>query len=301
MTVTVATAAGAPLLMLPAGDGPWAWRRARYELLDGALDEHVLSYSIQSIRKLRSLGSAMRTENGQAVTFEFDEGPPLPLDQTVTHEEAGVGSRLWESAIALALFDRSRLVPFPPSARLIELGAGLGLPSFDLARIGVVRSVVLTDERPPLLRLAEQNAAALKRDQPVPAAVSVAPLQWGPMAKQSDDAVLERGFEVVIGSDICYEEESVPPLVELIERMAAPLALLIGPAGRPSMRKLRERLEASPALTVEERLLTLVCSNADEAPRDGAAGGASDAEADSAMVRSGGIHRLLVVRPAVGI
>ena len=52
---------------------------------------------------------------------------------------------------------------------------------------------------------------------------------------------------------------------------------------------------------VEERLLTLVCSNADEAPRDGAAGGASDAEADSAMVRSGGIHRLLVVRPAFGI
>jgi predicted nicotinamide N-methyase len=133
----------------------------------------------------------------------------------------------------------------------------------------------------------------MRRSQPVPAAVDVAPLQWGCNAEhgESNETVLDREFEVVLGSDICYTEESVPALVELVERLHAPLALIIGPVGRPSMRLLRERLAASPALDVEERLLTLLCSNPDAPTR---------ADDDTAM-RSGGVHLLLVVRPAYGI
>ena len=67
----------APVLLLTSSDGPWAWRRTRYELLDGELDQATTSYKLSSIRKLRSLGSVMRTQDGNAVTFEFDAAEPL--------------------------------------------------------------------------------------------------------------------------------------------------------------------------------------------------------------------------------
>lgn len=42
---------------------------------------------------------------------------------------------VWDSALALSLFMRSELAPQVPSrARVIELGAGVGLPGLDYAR-----------------------------------------------------------------------------------------------------------------------------------------------------------------------
>ena len=112
MTVTLSPPS-TPVLLLPMGDGPWAWRRARYTLLDGALDEGTTVYSLTSINKLRSLGTAMRTQVGSQVSFEFDDSPPLELSLGATFEEAGVGAQLWEASIALALFHRSEIAPLP--------------------------------------------------------------------------------------------------------------------------------------------------------------------------------------------
>ena len=93
-------------------------------------------------------------------------------------------------------------------------------------------------------------------------------------------------FDLVLGCDICYEESSVPHVLALLEKLGAPLAYIIGPAGRPSVQRLREQLAASPHVVVEERRLTLVCANADVEP-------APDEER-----RSAGVHSLLVVTPA---
>ena len=90
------------------------------------------------------------------------------------------------------------------------------------------------------------------------------------------------GVDVAIGSDICYEEACVGPLAALLERLAAPLTLLIGPVGRPSYSLLRDRLMESPKLHTEERILSLVCANLD-APA-------------GAPAHSAGVHRLLIVR-----
>ena len=299
MTVNTPAPAPPPVLLLTAGDGPWAWRRTRYMLLDGALDAATTTYPLSAIRKLRALGSVMRTQDGSHVTFEFDEAPPLRLELGVTYEEAGVGASLWDASIAMALFQRSGDVPLPRDAHVMELGAGIGLPSLDLARWpnGGVARITLTDAREKLLELAEQNAGALRQSQPVPAEVATARLQWGGAASDDDaTGAAPRAYDVVLASDVCYEEDSVPPLASLLEELAAPLTLLIGPAGRPSYNRLRERLADSPRLELEERMLTLVCANADEVSDEWPLLERTDATGE-ATVRSSGVHRLLILSP----
>ena len=303
MTIAMQTATSAAPLLLTASDGPWAWRSTKYTLLDGGLDQTTTTYSQASIRKLRALGSVMRTQNNGMVTFEFEAAPPLQIELGTTHAEAGVGAELWDASLALALFQRSRAVPLPDAANVVELGAGLGLPSFDLARWsgGGAASVTLTDARAPLLTLAEKNAEQIKSSQPVAAEVSVAHLQWGGEADAPTTGEgAGRRYDVVLGSDICYSEENVPSLAELIERLRAPLTLIIGPAGRPSMRLLRERLFASEKVVVVERKLTLICEKNENADEGAQPAGRAEAAAgeQEATVRSSGVHSLLIVSPA---
>jgi predicted nicotinamide N-methyase len=273
-------------------------------LLDGALEQTTTSYPLSTIRKLRALGSVMRTQDSsKTVTFEFDTAPPLRLELGATYEEAGVGASLWDASIALALFQRSRMVPLPSAAHVVELGAGLGLPSLDLARWSSdsVSSVTLTDSRSQLLSLAERNADAIRESQLLTADVGAEYLQWGssaasePPTSTGVEAAVRRDFDVVLGSDICYMEDSVPALAELLEKLRAPLTLIIGPAGRPSYQLLRKLLQASARLKVEERMLTLVCMNADDGPTQAEGWEAKD---EGAMVRSSGVHSLLVISPS---
>ena len=181
--------------------------------------------------------------------------------------------------------------------------------------------MLLTDARSKLLSLAEANAQAVRRRQPFATEVHVAKLDWTDEADLSgatggnlcdgDVRTPDAGAttaaaachaDVVLGSDISYTPESVGPLAALLERLAAPLTLIIGPAGRPSMRALYERLAASAVVAVEERKLTLVSANADDADTRRAAAAApaaaeEDAEDDTATMRSCGVHSLLIVRP----
>ena len=204
------------------------------------------------------------------------------LELGATYAEAGVGASLWDASIALSLFQRSGELTLPASARVVELGAGLGLPGLDLARKDGVASVTLTDARSKLLSLALQNIDALRQNHlSVTAKLDVAPLQWGDAPGDNDLSALG-GVDVAIGSDICYEEACVGPLAALLERLAAPLTLLIGPVGRSSYALLRQRLKASSMLRTEERLLSLVCNNADDH--------------QPATVHSAGVHSLLIVR-----
>jgi len=282
-----------PLPILPAGDGPWAWRSTRYELLDGGLEEAQVTYKRATVRKLRSLGTAVRTRCKGKVAFDLGGEPTLQVEMSATHAEAGVGASLWDAAVALSILQRSwAAAPLPPQARVLELGAGLALPGLDLARQPFVESVMLTDSRPELVELARVNAQHVARAQtsarkPM-ALVDASVLEWGPGEAGPDLESLRGWYDLVIGSDVCYEPSSVAPIAELVRGLRAPKTLLIGPATRPEVRALAQALGAADGMRVEERRLTLVCSD-DEAV--GASG-------DDRAFHSAGVYSLLVVTPA---
>ena len=285
-------AAAAPLL-LTAGDGPWQWRRARYELLDGAMDDGCTTYATSTVRRRKSLGALIRTDGDRTVTFEFGgTDAPLHVELGVTHMQAGVGSRVWESSLALALFHRHfGPASFPPHARVLELGAGLGVPGLDLCRMAGVRSVTMSDAHACLLDLIEKNGEAARRSAQslgeAFAPLHTMRLEWG-----GDDAAaaatnLTADFDVIFGSDVCYHHKSIEPLVGMLEAAAMPLAYLISPQGRPSHAELTRRLKLSERLRVAERKLTLVAANADARPGD-----------DAATFHSAGVHSLLTITHA---
>ena len=113
MTVATPSAPAAPVLLLTAGNGPWAWSRTRYELVDAALDETVTTYPLSEINAHPRLGHVMRSQTGEHVTFDFGD-TPLELHLGATHEEAGVGSQLWDASVALSLFLRSGHLSLSP-------------------------------------------------------------------------------------------------------------------------------------------------------------------------------------------
>ena len=248
----------APLL-LTAGDGPWQWKRTRYELLDGGLDPATTIFSASSIKRLGSLGRLMRSQQDDVVTFDFETdeaAQPLALNLGVTYEEVGVGARVWDSSVAMLIYQRSaRNQLLPVSARVLELGAGLGLPGIDMARMTGFTHVTLTDSRSPLLELAERNAAlarfnALDSGKPF-ADVETAHLEWGSDATTScDNSNATSGearrctsFDLVLGCDICCacpgsEAFSGAPSCQATSIPHPPTSIPQSP--NPSRRRIRE-------------------------------------------------------------
>jgi len=274
-------------LLLTAGDGPWAWRHVRYQLRDGAMDQTQMSHSIEAVRRFPLLGSLILESEEDGTTIHLEGERPLSIERSVSYEAAGVGHRVWDSALALAIYQRSALAAkLPTGARALEIGSGLGVPALDLARIAGIGSVTLTDSRAPLLALAQHNAeraAAVQQESARPfAAVRVAHLDWSHAGAGAGDEV---EFDYVWGSDVCYEEAEVQPLAALLARLRAPLTVIIGPSSRPSMQLLAEQLGRMD-VRVEERHVTLLAANAD--------GGGGD---DVQRLHSAGVHSVLLIRP----
>ena len=146
----------------------------------------------------------MTTANlGTALRFAFPGEPDLKLTLT-SFDEAGVGHRVWDSAIVMALVLREEKVAlqnievgFPRNARVLELGAGLGLPGIDLARRAPV-SVTLTDGRLSLVDLLRSNAAAAVTHEGM-GSVQVEQCEFA----ADENSKLGNAFDLVIGSDIC--------------------------------------------------------------------------------------------------
>ena len=184
--------------------GPWAWSAARYFLHDGAPPgaTSTSSFSADALGALRTLGSVVRTQTDtNTVEFTFDapgepadggrSSPaaeaPLTIDLGVSYSEGGVGAVMWDSAVAMTLYLRS-MRPFARSAKVLELGAGLGLPGacpvhqdarvpvqsplppsragLSLAARGAASHVTLTDGKLSLIR--RDGARPSGRHTPMP-------------------------------------------------------------------------------------------------------------------------------------
>lgn len=146
----------------------------------------------------------------------------LDLDH---HFFSGHGARLWTAALSLAqqLCTEPGFVPGLVGLRVIELGAGCGLPGMMLARQGA--RVILTDV-PWLTHLTQYNVEAnFKEDDIFKPLVN--PLRWG---NQNDiDSVLSlmgRSPDLIIGADIVYREEDFGILLSTIVSLGARRALL---------------------------------------------------------------------------
>ena len=124
-------------------------------------------------------------------------------------ESRQYGLVLWPSSIALALEIAERATQFR-GARVIELGAGVGLPGIIAASLGA--RVLQTDRDPEALDLCGRNAALNG------VATDVRPGDWTEWTEP-------RSFDWTIASDVLYR-------VTLHDQLRAVLERCVGTTGR---------------------------------------------------------------------
>lgn len=133
---------------------------------------------------------------------------------------------LWRSGVALARkLDRADL----RGLRVVELGCGLGVPSLAAARAGA--DVLATDIDIEALSLVERNAQANGLT------VETAIVDWA----HPQPLVQRAPFDLVIASDLLYEDTAVDHLRTLMPQLA-PQAWLADP-GRPTADAFLDRLD----------------------------------------------------------
>lgn len=148
---------------------------------------------------------------GRAFPLDFRSGAlaiagaPLFIVET-PNSQLGTGLNVWDGAVVLAKHLEARRAHQLPGARVLELGAGPGVAGLAAAALGA--SVTLTDLPYVLPNLRE--AVALNTHLRGP--LAVAELDWfAPQAMAGGG-----GFDLVLGSDVVWVEELIPPLVNTL-------------------------------------------------------------------------------------
>jgi len=176
------------------------------------------AYSEEVIEVAGRRLSLLRPPSADALIDEeaFDEDEFLPY-----------WAELWPSGLALA---RAVAALDLQSARVLELGAGLGLPSLAAALGGA--DVLATDwaeDAVELLRAnAERNGIAL----------CAAVVRWDAPEPLLGDAP----WTLVVGADLLYERRNADQLLELLPRLGGDV--LLADPGRPFARGFLERAAA---------------------------------------------------------
>ena len=158
------------------------------------------------------------------------------------HDPAGVAEKLgissaawpifgvvWPSSIVLAHF----ILDFKTdSKRILEVGCGMALSSLLLNK--QCADITATDHHPEVNKFLQRNAL-LNEDKPI----SFERVDW---ADSNDN--LGR-FDLIIGSDLLYEDNHINLLADFIESHANPKCeVIIVDPGRGRKNKLSENLES---------------------------------------------------------
>lgn len=153
---------------------------------------------------------------------------PRQAEELIDEEEYALDERLpywadlWPSGIVLA----AHLTTMDLAGlRVLEVGAGLGLPSMVALRAGA--DVLATDWYPEALEFARANANANRlRELPTMEA------DWG---APPEALLAARPWDLVIGADVAYENRHGPQLAALILRLVRPGGtVLIADPRRPA-------------------------------------------------------------------
>ena len=113
--------------------------------------------------------------------------------------------KLWEAALVLA--DVAATLPLAAGPRLLELGAGLGAPGLVAAARGF--EVTLSDYEERVLNFQRVSAAASNLK------VDCRFLDWQQPPELPP-------FNTIIGAEILFRDDLLPPLLALFDRLLAP-------------------------------------------------------------------------------
>jgi predicted nicotinamide N-methyase len=138
-------------------------------------------------------------------------------------------AELWPSGVALA---RAVAGLDLAGKRVVELGAGLGLPSLAAALAGA--DVLATDWAEDAVALLRENAArnALR--------LRVERVRWD----EPEPLLAEAPWDVVLGADLLYERRNADKLLELLPRLGG--EVLLAEPGRPFAASFLERWHVEP-------------------------------------------------------
>ncbi|XP_025904865.1 protein N-lysine methyltransferase METTL21A isoform X1 [Nothoprocta perdicaria] len=162
-----------------------------------------------------------------AATFRF-AGRPLRIRQRWA--QLGVAAVVWDAAVVLSTFLEAGSIDLR-DRHVLELGAGTGLPGIVAALLGkrgrsprrvpAGARVTLTD-RADALELLEANVRDNLPPEALPRA-AVRELAWG----QGLGAFPAGAFDLVLGSDIVYLEETFAALLRTLEHVCAARTLVL--------------------------------------------------------------------------
>jgi predicted nicotinamide N-methyase len=133
-------------------------------------------------------------------------------------------AELWPSGIALAEVVAGLELR---GKRVLELGAGLGIPSLVAALGGAdVLATDWADEAVELLRVnAERNGLRLRAER----------VRWD----EPEPLLRDAPWDVVLGADLLYEQRNAEQLLELLPRLGGDV--LLAEPGRPFAKSFLER------------------------------------------------------------
>ena len=117
-------------------------------------------------------------------------------------------------------------------SRVLELGAGLGLPSLAAALRGA--SVLATDWADDAVALLRANA---KRNS---IRLRVKRVRWD----EPEPLLREAPWQLVLGADLLYEERNAAQLLELLPRLGT--EIVIADPGRPFAKAFFEHWQVEP-------------------------------------------------------
>ncbi len=145
--------------------------------------------------------------------------------------ERNTGLRLWDGAYLLAKYlevaEDFREGKFWQGKRCLELGCGCGLVGLVAWLLGA--QVTLTDTEETLVHTAKcvqkniDNWKASQLTVPSQKSLKLETLLWGadnPNASQEN-------FDVVLGSDVIYQPETVPLLLKTLQNLTIPKTLVL--------------------------------------------------------------------------
>ncbi|MGH2933542.1 MAG: class I SAM-dependent methyltransferase [Gaiellaceae bacterium] len=163
---------------------------------------------------------------GRQLTLLRPPSPDELIDEEAFDEDEFLPywAELWPSGVALAAVLGGLELA---GRRVLELGAGLGLPSLAAAIRGAeVLATDWADDAVALLRAnAERNGIALRAER----------VRW-----DEPEPLLRQGrWDLVLGADLLYERRNAEQLLQLLPRLGG--ELLLAEPGRPFARAFLER------------------------------------------------------------
>jgi predicted nicotinamide N-methyase len=189
------------------------------------------SVCVGTLTVFRTPSPSLSSSDGGSSASKFDGSPNVEfrIRQQFTAPPGGAidvdatGSFVWPTALPLLeriqtdfflLDDSRKTTKRERRLRVLELGAGCGLLGMGLAATGCV-DVVLTDHSRAIAWL--QGNVEINREL-LGGCATVAPLGWG---DQEESAQLEaqqpRPFDLIVGSDIVYDQSKHAELVETMK------------------------------------------------------------------------------------